>query len=97
MRRQQLNTYLKDIHRGLQAIRYSNRSKYTHGGNDAVYFYNQHMGSIPQGNIYLKRNERYKNIQGYTHRSLMGLKKLLWIKGIIRRQNDQAVRRLCIS
>lgn len=83
---------LNRIHRGLHIIRFSNREKNTHGGVDAVYFYSQYLGAIPQGNIYLKKNERYKNLNGRIHRSLMGLKKLLWAKGIIRKLNDQTIR-----
>lgn len=87
MRRSQLN--LSSIHRGLKVIRYSNRERHTHGGNDVVYFYTQLIGAIPPGNIYRVRKTGYASEKGYPHRSLQGLKQLLWQKGVLRKLNDK--------
>lgn len=95
MLRSQLDLKLQQIHPGLFVKRYSNRGEHIyHGGNDAVYFHNLFIGSIPPGNIYVSANPKYVNQKGYAHRSLRGLVHRLKAKNVLRRQYDTAARQL---
>ena len=74
MRRSLLPKFLKELHPALRVVRHSNRGEHIlHGGNDALFYYSDFIGSIPPGNIFLNATTNYQNTSGVRHRSLRGL------------------------
>jgi len=83
MLRSKVTKTLKRIDKGIRVARYSNMGEHTyHGGSDGLYLYNEFVGAIPPGNVYLNSHKEYKTTSGYTNRGLLGILHRLRVKGL---------------
>jgi len=95
MLRSNVEKILRGLHPGVRVVRHSNRGEHIyHGGGDAVYLYNEFVGTIPTGNMYWKAHKEYKSTSGYIHRSLFGILNRFRVKGLLPNKIMEAYREL---